>query len=144
MGDPILLAELLKNLLSNAVSYAGRGAIVTLKVRQDARHVILEIEDNGPGLSPEQRAAAVRSRRGMTRPLPVLAKGQTTGMGLGLAIAVEISDLFGATIELEKAHQGTGSFGQSAPDPRAGLTSRAPPTQGRRWPDMDPRSQSVS
>jgi len=90
------------------VTYAGRGAIVTVKVRQDDRHVTLEVEDNGPGLSPDQRLSAVQSRRGMTRPLPALPKGQTTGMGLGLAIAVEISDLFGATIELEKAGHGTG------------------------------------
>jgi two-component system, OmpR family, sensor histidine kinase TctE len=32
-ADPVLLAELLKNLLSNAITYAGRGAIITVRVR---------------------------------------------------------------------------------------------------------------
>ncbi len=107
-ADPVLLAELLKNLLANAISYAGRGAVVTVRVRHHGDHLILEVEDNGPGLSPDQMAAAGQSRRGTPRPLPVLAKGQTNGMGLGLAIAVEISDLFGAMIELEKARDGSG------------------------------------
>ena len=107
-ADPVLLAGLLKNLVANAISYAGHGAVVTVRVHQRAQHVILEVEDNGPNLSPEQMAAALQSRRGMTRPLPVLIKGHRAGMGLGLAIAGEISDLFDARIELEKAGQGPG------------------------------------
>jgi two-component system sensor histidine kinase TctE len=107
-ADPVLLAELLKNLVSNAISYAGRGAVVTVRVLEQGEQIVLEVEDNGPGISPEQMAAAARSRRGAARPMPTLAKIQGSGTGLGLAIAAEISELFGASIRLETARQGSG------------------------------------
>lgn len=107
-ADPILLAELLRNLVSNAISYAGPGAEVTVRVTERPDRYVLEIEDNGPGLTQEQMAVAVGSRRGSTRPLPHLAKGQVNGMGLGLAVAAEISELFGSRLALDKVPSGTG------------------------------------
>ncbi len=107
-ADPILLAELMQNLISNAITYAGKGAVVTVRVADKGDLVALEIEDNGPGLSAEQRDAAVQSRRGSSRPLPHLAKGLSNGMGLGLAVAVEISDLFGAVLRLDQGRAGFG------------------------------------
>lgn len=107
-ADPILLAEFLRNLVSNAISHAGRGAVVTVRIRQSPQEIVLEVEDDGPGLSPEQMAAAVQSRRGSSRPLPNMQKGQASGMGLGLAVAVEISELFGAKLRLDTARSGSG------------------------------------
>lgn len=107
-ADPILLAELLRNLVSNAVTYAGHGAVVTVRVEAKDRAVVLEVEDNGPGLSADQIAAVVQSGRGSSRPLPNLPKGQANGMGLGLAVAVEIANLFKTGLRLEKARSGAG------------------------------------
>ena len=107
-ADLILLAELLRNLLSNAISYAGRGAVVTVRVRTQAGQTVLEVEDNGPGLSPAQMEVAVQSRRGAARALPHLVKGTASGMGLGLAVAVEISELFGARLRLDRPLTGSG------------------------------------
>lgn len=106
-ADPILLAELLRNLVSNAIAHAGRGAIVTVRVQRDADQLLLEVEDNGPGLT-EQQIAAVEAGRGAARPLPHLAKGQANGMGLGLAVAVEIADLFSSGLRLGRGRSGTG------------------------------------
>ncbi|MBL9051230.1 MAG: sensor histidine kinase N-terminal domain-containing protein [Tabrizicola sp.] len=108
IADAVLLAELLKNLVANAIRYAGRGAVVTVRVKRDDDAIALEVEDNGPGLSPEQRALADRARSGTGRPLPSLARSQTSGTGLGLAIAAEISALFGARLSLETARGGSG------------------------------------
>jgi two-component system sensor histidine kinase TctE len=107
-ADPILLAELLRNLVSNAITYAGRGAVVTVRVLKQSDHHVMEVEDNGPGLSDEQMAAAVQSGRGSSRPLPQLVKGQSSGTGLGLAVAAEISELFKAKLQLTKARSGSG------------------------------------
>jgi two-component system sensor histidine kinase TctE len=107
-ADPILLAELLRNLLSNAIAYAGRGAVVTVRVRTAHGQTVLEVEDNGPGMSPDQMADAVQSRRGAARTLPHLVKGTASGMGLGLAVAVEISELFGARLRLDRPLTGSG------------------------------------
>ena len=78
------------------------------RVLEEAGHAVLEIEDNGPGLSADQRTAALQAQRGATRPLPSLAKGQSSGMGLGLAITAEISALFGADLDLTTGRGGTG------------------------------------
>jgi two-component system sensor histidine kinase TctE len=112
--DPILLAELLRNLVSNAITYAGRGAEVTVRVRHRPGQIVLEVEDNGPGLSPQQMATAVKSRRGASRPLPHLTKGQTNGMGLGLAVASEIAELFGTKLSLEHVKPGSGLLASMA------------------------------
>lgn len=108
VADPVLLAELLQNLVSNALRYAGAGAIVTVRVGTEAGRVVLEVEDDGPGLTAEQRAAAMQSGRGAIRPLPSLAADRGGGMGLGLAITGEISALFGAELELATARGGRG------------------------------------
>ena len=64
-AEPVLLAELLRNLLSNAIRYAGRGAVVTVRVQKIADRIVLEVEDNGPGLSDAPNAAAAAlGRRG--------------------------------------------------------------------------------
>lgn len=115
-ADPILLAELLQNLVSNAIRYAGHGAMVTVRVVEHSHQFVLEVEDNGPGLSPAQMATAVQSRRGATRPLPQMTKGQANGMGLGLAVAVEISDLFRAQLQLDPARSGSGLLASIAFD----------------------------
>jgi two-component system sensor histidine kinase TctE len=112
LADAVLLAEVLKNLVANAISYAGAGAMVTVRVLEEAGHPVLEVEDNGPGLSADQRAAAVQARRGATRPLPSLAKGQSSGMGLGLAITAEISVRRGSGSDHRARRDGT--FGTGA------------------------------
>jgi two-component system sensor histidine kinase TctE len=75
---------------------------------ETAQALVLEVEDNGPGLTPDQIAATVQSGRGVSRPLPQLAKGQANGMGLGLAVAVEIANLFKTSLRLEEARSGSG------------------------------------
>jgi two-component system sensor histidine kinase TctE len=106
-ADPVLLAELLKNLVANAIRYAGRGAIVTVRVRTTAEGIVLDVEDNGPGLPLGQTAPLQNGAAGQ-RPLPALTRGAGHGMGLGLTIAAEISALFGATLTLERPPQGSG------------------------------------
>jgi two-component system sensor histidine kinase TctE len=108
VADPVLLAELLKNIVANAVSYAGRGAVVTVRVVREDGGLVLEVEDDGPGLPAEQQLFVNRRTSSSTRPLPALARSQTSGMGLGLAIAAEISALFDARLSLEPGRSGSG------------------------------------
>ncbi|MBO9629315.1 MAG: sensor histidine kinase [Shinella sp.] len=93
-AEPLLFGELLRNLVENALAYAGDGAVVTVSVREAANTVLLTVEDNGPGIPPERRSL-VRQRfsRGDHRDAP--------GMGLGLPIVEEIATLFEATMALE-------------------------------------------
>lgn len=100
-AEPLLFGELLRNLLENAIAYAGRGAEVTASVRTDGGAVLLRVEDNGPGIAPDRlRLARERFSRGEHRDAP--------GMGLGLAIVEEIAALFGGTMALESGAAGRG------------------------------------
>ncbi len=86
-GDKLLLREALSNLIDNALRYAGRGATVTLRARAQGPHCILEVEDNGPGLSGAD-LARVFERFWRASELP-------GGCGLGLAIVAEIAQRHG-------------------------------------------------
>jgi two-component system sensor histidine kinase TctE len=81
-GIPLLMREALVNLIDNAIQYAGRDASVTVRVRAQAGQVLMEVEDNGPGL-PEAEREHVFERF-------VRATQDGTGCGLGLAIVREI------------------------------------------------------
>lgn len=105
-AEPVLIAELLKNLLYNAITYAGRGAVVTVRVRTEAEAIVLEVEDDGPGLSPDQMARASQRKRSV--PMRALIKDRDSGYGLGLAITAEIATLFGAEMQLLSGANGRG------------------------------------
>ena len=102
LAEPVLAAELLRNLVDNAVAYAGHGAVVTVRVRPDGDGVLLEVEDNGPGLPAEKLAEL------SVGALPQRMAPQAGGSGLGLAIVAEIAGLFGATCRFEPVAEGQG------------------------------------
>ncbi len=100
-AEPLLLRELLGNLISNAIAYAGRGSEITVRVRKIDGSACLEVEDNGIGIPAEKRAV-VRQR---------FARGEgnvAPGAGLGLAIVEEIATLFKAELVLEDGAGGQG------------------------------------
>lgn len=88
-GDPMLLGELLSNLIDNAIAYAGPGAEATVRVVA-TDDVLLEVADTGKGVAPEQ-LAAVRKR---------FSRGDSDkpGAGLGLPIVEEIAQLLGGEL----------------------------------------------
>ena len=55
-GNALMLRELLSNLIDNALRYTPQGGSVTVRVRRDGEHVLLEVEDTGPGIAPSERA----------------------------------------------------------------------------------------
>ena len=86
-GEALLLREALSNLLHNALLYAGAGSMVTLRVSCGDGRALLEVEDNGPGLSA-QELPHVFERFWRASELP-------GGCGLGLAIVAEIAQRHG-------------------------------------------------
>lgn len=108
LAEPVLIAELLKNLLGNALTYAGQGAIVTVRVLQGPESAVLEVEDNGPGLTPGQIAQAGLRKRGLPVQAREPGKDHETGYGFGLAITAEIAALFGSEIRLQDGADGRG------------------------------------
>jgi two-component system, OmpR family, sensor histidine kinase TctE len=95
-GNALLLREAITNLIDNAVRYAGRGASVTLRARQQGTQVILEVEDNGPGL-PLEELSKVFERFYRATDAP-------SGAGLGLAIVQEIAHRHGGEVSARAVH----------------------------------------
>lgn len=99
-GNPQLLHEMLANLIDNAIRYTGAGGRVVVRVR-GAVQAILEVDDDGPGIPPEERERVFeRFYRGR--------ESREPGTGLGLAIVRDICLSHGAVIALETPADGRG------------------------------------
>lgn len=94
--DADTLTEILGNLLDNATAYARRLVKVNGAIEGDS--VRFDIGDDGPGIAPDRRDAALR--RG------VRLDEVGSGHGLGLAIVADLLDATGGTIELGTADAG--------------------------------------
>ncbi len=99
-GNPVLLTELFKNLIDNAIKYTPTGGVVTVRLVADIR-AIFEVEDSGPGVPVEDRL------RVFERFYRVLGT-QVEGSGLGLPIVREIAELHRADVELLDARGPSG------------------------------------
>jgi two-component system sensor histidine kinase TctE len=91
-GNPVLLRELLNNLIDNALRYSRPGGRVTIRVRAGGE-VVLEVEDNGIGIDEADR------ERVFERFYRVLGT-ETEGSGLGLPIVRGIAHLHRAQATL--------------------------------------------
>ncbi|MFZ3006892.1 MAG: HAMP domain-containing sensor histidine kinase [Phenylobacterium sp.] len=83
-GDPVALRRLFTNLLENAVKFGGRARAL---VYRDAASAYVEIEDDGPGIPPED---AERVFEPFYRREPSRSR-QTGGIGLGLAVVRSVA-----------------------------------------------------
>ncbi|HZW12825.1 MAG TPA: sensor histidine kinase N-terminal domain-containing protein [Noviherbaspirillum sp.] len=94
-GNPVMLRELLGNLIDNALRYTPQGGAVTVRVRANAMEdqAILEVEDTGPGIPPAERSHVFE------RFYRILGSN-AEGSGLGLAIVREIALQHGANVEI--------------------------------------------
>ena len=101
-GVPLLLRELINNLVDNAVKYSAPGGHVTVRTSAGVQAVI-EVEDNGIGIPVEERSSIFER---FYRVLGTDAEGS----GLGLPIAAEIAELHQARIDLLTGGEGRGSL----------------------------------
>jgi PAS domain S-box-containing protein len=105
LGDADRLQQIVWNLLSNAVKFTPEGGRVELRVESDAERVRVIISDNGEGIEPEflpfvfdrfrQADSSVRRRFG--------------GLGLGLSLVKQLTELHGGTISATSDGAGRGA-----------------------------------
>lgn len=102
--DRDAIAQVVLNLLHNAIKYTGPDKRIALRARRQGRQVVIEVSDNGPGIRPQDKKRIFeRFYRGDD-----LLSSRTEGTGLGLAIAKRIVELHEGQIEVE-SHVGVGS-----------------------------------
>ncbi|MFM0741058.1 sensor histidine kinase N-terminal domain-containing protein [Paraburkholderia xenovorans] len=100
IGQADLLAELVGNLIDNAIRYAGDGAVITVRVACEAGQPLLQVIDNGPGIAAAEREAVFE------RFYRSEATQAIEGSGLGLSIVREIARVHRALIALSDAPGG--------------------------------------
>jgi len=98
-GQPVLVRELVRNLVDNALLYTPAGGTVTVRVACDpaAPAAVLQVEDTGPGIPETERELVFR-------PFYRALGTQVDGSGLGLTIAREIAAQHGAEVSVVDAH----------------------------------------
>lgn len=94
IADGTRIVQVLYNLLSNAARFSPPGGEIRLSVSHRADRMLFVIEDEGPGITDEMRAA-IQTR--IDTPA-----GRQRGAGLGLAIVKTFVNLHGGTISAEK------------------------------------------
>jgi signal transduction histidine kinase len=96
-GDERRLKQVLYNLVSNAMRFTPKGGRVSIQAQALGDKLLLEVADTGVGISPEDQAVVFdRFRRGGNR-------GQTKGLGVGLALVKQFVDLHHGELDLDSA-----------------------------------------
>jgi two-component system OmpR family sensor kinase len=90
------------NLMENAIKHTPEGTHVRASVTQQNGHVLLSVEDDGPGIAPELRDRVFeRFVRG--------AGDRGGSFGLGLAIVRAVAESHGGTVDLAEPQVGRGT-----------------------------------
>ena len=132
-GDAVRIAQIVLNLVSNALKYCPPGSAITVDVVAQGSIAILRVSDNGPGLSH-----ALLQR--IFEPFfqgPALPERVQSGMGIGLALVRQLVELHGGTVQAQSDGPGLGSvFTVALPRSEAGEPEPAidslPAALGRR------------
>jgi two-component system sensor histidine kinase TctE len=104
-GNALLLKELIRNLVDNALLYTPSGGTVTVRVMHDpfGRVAVLQVEDSGPGIPETEREMVFQ-------PFYRALGTGVDGSGLGLAIVREIAQQHDATVAIEDAREGSAAI----------------------------------
>ncbi len=102
-GDPVLMEQLLYNLLENATKYTPPDSPIEIRARAEEDRLIVEIADRGPGLRPgDEERVFERFYRGNAR--------EGAGVGLGLPICRAIATVHGGTLTAANREGGGAVF----------------------------------
>ncbi len=135
-GDGTRLQQIATNLISNAVKFTPPGGAVTVQLVANEGEALLEVEDSGEGIAPDDLAVifeAFRQAGGSRR------RG---GLGLGLDLVRRLTELHGGTVEAHSDGVGYGArFSVRVPLGQPQPSVEGPPTApGRR---LDQRSMLI-
>ncbi len=106
LADSRLCKQILLNIVGNAVKFTDEGGMITLRVKlPENGALVLEIEDNGIGMSEEDLAIALTpfGQAGTT------ATRSHEGTGLGLPLVKSLMELHGGTLQLQ-SEKGKGTL----------------------------------
>lgn len=91
VGDPERLMQVARNVVRNGIQAAGSASRVTVSARQELEEQVIEVSDEGPGMSEQTRS----------RVFDRLFSAGGRGVGVGLSVAKSLVEQHGGTIAVE-------------------------------------------
>ncbi|MBC5766551.1 hybrid sensor histidine kinase/response regulator [Ramlibacter albus] len=104
-GDEVRIAQVLNNLLGNAIKFTPVGGHIALALRLERAGVAIEVRDDGQGMAPEVAEHAFD----LFYQAPQESDRARGGLGLGLAIVRSLVEMHGGSVRGESAGPGHGS-----------------------------------
>ena len=108
-ADPDRLAQVVANLVENALKYAK--AKITVRVSREAGRIVLRVDDDGPGIDPDDLPHVFEPFYRSTR-----SRNRQVGTGLGLAIVRQLVEAMGGDVRAEAAPGGGARVSVSLPE----------------------------
>lgn len=105
--DPMLIEQVLLNLLENAVQHAAGMTQLWLRVSVRGRNAVFEVEDNGCGIPPDELPTIFS---GMQKPQDAPSDGSKHSTGIGLSVCATIIRVHGGSISARNAPGGGAIF----------------------------------
>ena len=103
IGDADRLRQVFSNLLSNAAKFTSKGGKIGVSLERSGPRAVVRVRDDGIGIPPERLAQVFEMFA------QVNARHANDGLGIGLALARQLVQLHGGTIEARSAGLGKGS-----------------------------------
>ncbi|MES2104970.1 MAG: HAMP domain-containing sensor histidine kinase [Pseudomonadota bacterium] len=101
LGDPLLLAQAIGNLIDNALKYAQKNGKLAIEAsRNQEGSIEIAVCDDGPGIPMEEK------HKVLERFYRSDASRGTPGVGLGLSLVAAVAKLHGGTLKLTDNHPG--------------------------------------
>jgi two-component system sensor histidine kinase BaeS len=114
-ADPIRLASVVENLVSNAIKYTHSGGVISIAAGAEDHEIWIQVKDNGLGITADEQE---RIFDPFYRGNP--GKRFKQGMGLGLSIARDLIEAHGGRISLESEPDKGSTFTIHLPVEKAG------------------------
>jgi two-component system phosphate regulon sensor histidine kinase PhoR len=107
-SNPVLLASILRNLVTNAIKYTEPGGRILIGCRRSGRDVRIDVHDTGIGIPPERLPSIFEA-------FERLDSARCSGLGIGLFVVRRALELLGHRIEIRSAVSQGSRFSVFAP-----------------------------